>query len=298
MNRESLFSAGYSEKCNRAGTIYFQNNEGEIAAKVCSKCAEIKDLEQFSKASGRFSGKKPECKTCDAKKNRKHYQENRERYRSAQKEYYENNKESLQESMKRWKEENSEKIKESNRKWYEENKERQLELAKAWRTENKQRHKELVRRWEKENKERIAAKIHRRRARKKALPDTLSPDQTVEILNSFGNGCALTGSSDIHLDHVIPLSIGHGGTTYGNMIPLRSDLNISKHDRNIFEWFDANRQRFNLEQERFDRLIEWLGKANGMTVEEYRDYVYECHANPNVISDEIDTQDGENRQAI
>jgi hypothetical protein len=53
----------------------------------------------------------------------------------------------------------------------------------------------------------------------------------------------------------------------------------------FIEWVEANRQRFNLEQERFDRLIEWLGKANEMTVEEYRDYVYECHANPNANED-------------
>jgi hypothetical protein len=287
MNRESLFSAGCIEKRNRAGTIYFENKEGEIVAKVCSKCDEIKELEQFSKASGKFSGRKPGCKICDVQKNRKHYQENREKYRSVHKEWYENNKERRLEAAKRWREENSEKIKEYDRKWYEENRERQLELARVWRTENKQRHKELVRRWEQENKERITIKTHRRRARKNALPATLSSDKTVEILNNFDNGCALTGSSDIHLDHVIPLAIGHGGTTFGNMIPLRSDLNISKHDKNIFEWFEANRQRFNLEQGRFDRLIEWLGKANGLTVEEYRDYVYECHANTNEIENDV-----------
>jgi hypothetical protein len=127
--------------------------------------------------------------------------------------------------------------------------------------------------------------LQRRLARKRYLPDDFTAEQLSQVINVFNGGCALTGERVFHWDHVVPLSVGHGGTTYGNMIPLRGDLNISKSNRNIFEWFEANRQLFKLEQERFNRLIEWLGKANGMTVEEYRDYVYECHANPNEIND-------------
>jgi hypothetical protein len=154
--------------------------------------------------------------------------------------------------------------------WYENNRERKLRKSSEWELRNgeKRRLYDL-----------------RRRARKKALPNMFTTEQMTHVLNIFNGGCSLTDDVDIHWDHVIPLATGCGGTIYGNMIPLRSDLNESKGDRNIFEWFEANRQRFNLEQERFDRLISWLGKANGMTVEEYRDYVYECHANPNEIYD-------------
>lgn len=128
--------------------------------------------------------------------------------------------------------------------------------------------------------------MQRRYARKRALPDDLTLEQYEETLSHFSYGCALTGQhNDIEQEHAIPLSIGHGGTTFGNCYPMASGLNQSKNNANIFEWFETNSQRFNLEQSRFDRLIEWLGKANGMTVEEYRDYVYWCHANPRSIDE-------------
>jgi hypothetical protein len=118
----------------------------------------------------------------------------------------------------------------------------------------------------------------RRRARERSLPDTFTLTQLNETLAQFNGGCALTGDSfAIHWDHVIPLATGHGGTIYGNMIPLRADLNVSKSDANIFEWFKTNKQRFELSQERFDALIRWLAQVNEMSTSEYRDYVYEAH---------------------
>jgi hypothetical protein len=136
--------------------------------------------------------------------------------------------------------------------------------------------------WQKNNKEKTAGATHRRRARLMSLPHDLTDEDIDDILGVF-KGCVLTGDSNIHLDHVIPLAVGHGGTIYGNIVPLRADLNFSKNDSNIFEWFGANRQRFELSQERFDKLIEWLASANAMTIEEYRAYVYECHAYPRNI---------------
>jgi hypothetical protein len=73
---------------------------------------------------------------------------------------------------------------------------------------------------------------------------------------------------------------------------MTEKLNRSKFTNNIFEWFETNRQRFELSQEKFDRLIEWLASANAMTVEEYRDYVYWCHANPRTV-DEINENNAE-----
>ncbi|MEW4281722.1 HNH endonuclease [Priestia megaterium] len=118
---------------------------------------------------------------------------------------------------------------------------------------------------------------HRRNARERSLPNDLSNEQQDAIMTHFNNACALTGETiDLHLDHVIPLAAGHGGTTYGNMIPLRGDLNCSKNDSNLFEWFKSNRRRFELSQERFDALVQYLADVNEMTVEEYTKYYYEC----------------------
>jgi hypothetical protein len=149
--------------------------------------------------------------------------------------------------------------------------------------------KKIKRRWAVDNKEKVSASVQRRRARLRNLPADFFEQDVVNLLSLFNEGCALTGDYRIHLDHVIPLATGHGGTINGNMIPLRGDLNFSKNDRNIFEWFEAIRQRFELSQERFDNLIAWLASANAMTCEEYRDYVYWCHANQRTI-DELEEQ--------
>ena len=118
---------------------------------------------------------------------------------------------------------------------------------------------------------------HRRNARERCLPNDLTNEQQNEIIAHFNNACALTGeTTDLHLDHVIPLAAGYGGTTYGNMIPLRGDLNCSKNDSNLFEWFESNRQRFKLSQERFDALVKYLADVNEMTVEEYKAYYNGC----------------------
>ena len=127
--------------------------------------------------------------------------------------------------------------------------------------------------------------VSRRRAlRKSNLVDDLTNDEREEIFNYFGNRCALTGKEvPLQLDHVIPLAVGHGGTTKRNMIPIWQRINSSKGAKNIFEWYRSNGQRFGCDPDRFNEVIQYLAKLNGMTTEEYHSYVYECHSNPNDI---------------
>lgn len=151
-----------------------------------------------------------------------------------------------------------------------------FEYRLQYRKENKERIKEYASQYAKENKDKMKSAYHRRQARKRSLPSTLSERDVSELLSKFG-GCFLTGSQEIHLDHVIPLASGRGGTTKQNMLPLRGDLNMSKGDKNIFEWFEDIKDRVCLSQERFDAGISYIAELNEMTPKEYRDYVYECH---------------------
>lgn len=124
---------------------------------------------------------------------------------------------------------------------------------------------------------------HRRRANMKHLPCEWSEIEESSVLRSFHHKCALTNSDEtlgIDMDHVIPLSIGHGGTYVGNVIPLGQSINRSKNAGNIFDWFEANRQRFELDQSRFDSLVAKLAEQNGLTSEEFREYTDWCFANP------------------
>lgn len=134
--------------------------------------------------------------------------------------------------------------------------------------------------YEAKDKHHMAGNRQKRRAKEKFLPYDYIVDK---ILYSE---CMLTGDINPSIEHALPISIGHGGTTFGNCYPLRLDLNISKNDNHLFEWFEANKQRFELPQEKFVRLIDYLAVVNGLTSEEYREFYDWCFTNPRNI-DEI-----------
>jgi hypothetical protein len=227
-----------------------------------------------------------ENKEIHAEKMRNWRNSNKERHAEMSRAWYERNREHALEVSRVWREQNRERMNLYSLKWKEDNRKHVLETARIYRETNKDVVRERTRRWSRNNPERVLMNVHLRLARKKALPYTLTAEEYSKTLEHFGNSCALTGrNGGLEREHAIPLSIGHGGTTFENCYPLARELNRSKSNANIFEWFEANRQRFELSQERFDNLIAYLASANAMTVEEYRDHVYWCHANPRSINE-------------
>ncbi|MFK4417092.1 hypothetical protein ABH961_005681 [Bacillus sp. RC251] len=167
------------------------------------------------------------------------------------------------EDSKKYRNRNVEHVKDYNRRYYAANKEKFMELQRKSRRENKAKHNSYK---------------QIRRARKNALPDTLTPEQIEKITTYFNGACALTGSTDYELDHFIAITTGHGGTTFKNMIPLSRTLNASKNNKNPFEWFEDNKCRFKLDDNKFFSLIDYLANINGMSMKEFRDYVYKCYS--------------------
>jgi hypothetical protein len=164
--------------------------------------------------------------------------------------------------------------------YYQKNREEKLEYQRQHERKNRERRLKYKQQYRQVNREATTTHRQNYRARKKGLPDTLTLEQWGQILEFFG-GCALTGATEnLAKDHVIPLAVGHGGTTKKNMIPLSADLNNSKNDRNLFDWFESEKERFDLSQEKFDALIVYLAELNEMNIEQYREYVYWCHENP------------------
>jgi hypothetical protein len=213
-------------------TVYYVDGANEIKAKVCTVCAGVKTVEEYSKHKSGLGGSKSNCKACDHEKRCEYYEINRKKT---------------------------------------------AEDARNWQENNRERYTETARKWRKKNLDKRALNHQRRRARKAALPDDFTTEQMTETLAYFNGGCALTGATEnIHWDHVVPLSTGFGGTTYGNMIPLRGDLNVSKSDGNIFDWFDRNEERFGLDRSKFDALIDWLAEVNGFPSRKYYRMYYVC----------------------
>lgn len=166
------------------------------------------------------------------------------------------------ENSKKYRKRNVDYIKDYNRRYYTENKEKYMDLQRENRRKNKVKHNSYK---------------QIRRARKNALPDTLTPEQIEKITTRFKGACALTGSTDYELDHFIAITTGHGGTTFENMIPLSRALNASKNNKNPFEWFENNKHRFGLDDSKFFSLIDYLANINGMSTKEFHDYVYKCY---------------------
>lgn len=78
------------------------------------------------------------------------------------------------------------------------------------------------------------------------------------------------------MDHFIPVSSGYGGTYKGNVIPLTSTLNGSKHNRNPLEWFEKYGEMHNIDSDRWQYLIQYLATENHMSVSDYTKYVERC----------------------
>lgn len=132
-----------------------------------------------------------------------------------------------------------------------------LEYQREWRKSNPQRvlsyfrqyrakHTEQVAKWQRDwyeaNPERARMHWLNRQARKRALPDTLSPDETKRMLEYWGGACAISGETEnIHFDHWIPLASPNcPGTVATNMIPLVDYLNFSKNDSDPAKWVRLN----------------------------------------------------------
>lgn len=176
------------------------------------------------------------------------------------------------------------------RNWRSSNEDKTLVYGRKWKLGNRERKLELDRLYRKNNKDSIRVSEQNRLARKIKLPNTLTNVDLKDIHESFGGKCAISGEVAEALDHFISLSIGHGGTTKENIIPLSTSINSSKQARNPFEWAES----YISEQHRnnFHKVVEYLADLNGLTVDKYREFVFWCFENKREV-DEItdDTRD-------
>ena len=243
-------------------------------------CKEIKPITEFNKNKKGFLGLVHRCKEClkiVRGKTRKLQQEYNRKWNKI-------NKEKRNKYSKEWRKSNPSYSKIYSKIYYKDNADNwrnrykpNLLSMEEWRRRNPNYNTDYYRR----NPEKSVLYRHKRAARKRSLPDDLTEEQLVIIQEYFDNSCSLTSlKEDIHFDHVIPLAIGRGGTTIGNIIPLNAKLNSSKSTSNIFVWFNSNEERLSLDKYLFDKTIKWLAYHNKMTVNEYKEYVDYCHENP------------------
>jgi len=253
------------KKQNREGTVYFVDEKGEIVSKECRGCKEIKPLCAFYRHPKSLGGRKSKCIKCC----KEYLDSTRER----QKAYRESRREKQAAYFAEYYKEHSGLIRKRASDYY---------LRKRDDEDFKESRREYKRRWRHENPQTVAVENHLKAARMRGLIANWNVEEAIRTLEHFDYKCALTGEeAKLHFDHVIPLSTGQAGTVCWNMLPIKAELNISKSNKNIFEWFDANRDRLSLEKYKLDEAINYLASLKGVSVEEFKEFINDCH-NQNV----------------
>lgn len=64
ISREELIAQGCVEKCNQQKTPYFYDLKGDIVAKGCTRCYEVRVISLFGKHKWRSDNLRSECKIC------------------------------------------------------------------------------------------------------------------------------------------------------------------------------------------------------------------------------------------
>jgi hypothetical protein len=86
--RAELLSQGFIEKTKPRGFIYFTDADGQVVAKTCRKCGELKQSENYHHKSDGFGQLGPYCRACVSERDREYYDKNRERLKKVKYAYY------------------------------------------------------------------------------------------------------------------------------------------------------------------------------------------------------------------
>lgn len=112
----------------------------------------------------------------------------------------------------------------------------------------------------------------------KKLPNELTKNELKQLRRSAV--CDLTGrNDDVTIDHFIPVEWGHGGVYIGNIYFISRKLNSSKSSINPFERIKKPEVLNVVDFSKWNKLISRLAEDNGLTINEFEEYVNWCEKN-------------------
>lgn len=225
-------------------------SELSSSSKRCTRCREIKPLDDFHRDKGKKDGRSSYCKECAVENAQIYYRENREKCRKRQREYYKENSEEIRrrsagyyeahkgseefrlqrsESGRRYREANKDKVKARHKHYHEENYERVLESQRQYRARNSAKLSEKNKQYRAENAGRAREWNRRRRARKAGAGGNFTEQEFYEICARYDFHCLRCGQEcdSLTSDHIVPLSKG-GSDNISNIQPLCKSCNSAK----------------------------------------------------------------------
>ncbi|MFP3669613.1 hypothetical protein SB717_31310 [Priestia sp. SIMBA_032] len=86
--REELLAQEYNERTKPRGFVYFTDADGQVVAKTCRKCGELKYAKNYHYKSDGFGQLGPYCRGCVSVRDRDYYVKNREHVKRVKNAYY------------------------------------------------------------------------------------------------------------------------------------------------------------------------------------------------------------------
>jgi 5-methylcytosine-specific restriction endonuclease McrA len=228
----------------------------ESTQKTCSKCGEMKPLDDFSPNRRTPSGRQPSCKACVGlyrAANREKVQAQQAKYKSANREkinararersdpeasrsYYLANRDRIREQQKQYRLVNGEAKRAGDAEYRAENRERLRLYHLAYAEANREESRRRATAWMKANPERVAEIQRRRRARKRNA--TVGAVDLEALWTGFCGICEAPmewsprrpDPLSKSIDHIVPLSKG-GAHEQSNLQWAHLVCNFRKGDR-------------------------------------------------------------------
>lgn len=229
--------------------------------KVCVKCKEKKPLtnEFFHSRKGSKDGFRNDCKVCHSKRTKAYYDKNKEVIIKQNTDYRKANWESFTKARKSYEERNKEVLAEKRREYNQRNKDIVAKRKQEQYLKNKVRYAKYHLEYARKHPDKCKLKRHKREAKIKNLPSTLTVEQWEITKKHFNNVCAYCGGENfIQQEHFIPVAKG-GEYSFSNILPSCRSCNCSKQDKDFFEWYP--KQPYYSKQ-REDKILKFLALNN------------------------------------
>ena len=189
--------------------------------KICTKCKENKQLEEYQKQSKSKDGLQSKCRKCCAIYKKEHYITNRDKEKVIQQVWYQENKEKRCLKSKIYRETNQEQVSIYHKNRYIKNKEEYNAASKFWRKSN--------------SAKRAAYEAMHRAIKLQTTPKWLTEEHNkqIEFIYKMANTIQKLTSITCHVDHIIPLK---GKIVSGLHIPYNlqittAEFNIKKNNK-------------------------------------------------------------------
>ena len=215
--------------------------------KKCTKCKEVKSLQDFGNRKDCKEGKRNHCKICKRQYYNDYIKKNKEKETSRQILYNKNNKE----KRKNYKKENKDKIKKDRKAYNIKNKDKNKSYSLEWRDKNKYYSAEYFKLRKKTDllfklrcniSSNMSSAIKRQGYSKKTKAYNILKCEFsffMDWLNGVASNGYTYGIGDLHLDHVVPISLSETEEEllllnhYSNFQLLNAFDNISKGNRYV-----------------------------------------------------------------